>query len=186
MKHGVRPAIVAPTPVRFEVLSVHCRDFRLVRVVAIAVSPAVLTWARAGLSARELSAEEGSGEAQGHIGDYPEEPEICTRDGDVLVHERESPVEPPSTRTVTARIPVSVAYLVGADGRPKVTMAPPMKKAAATTHPAMIHRCVGWSMLPVRRPSGERVVTSSAFGTNSREPLYFLRRRRGWAERNDI
>ena len=35
-------------------------------------------------------------------------------------------------------IPVATAYLVGADSRRVATSAPPMKKAAATTHQAMI------------------------------------------------
>lgn len=117
---------MAPTPVWFEALSVHCRDFRLVRVIAIAVSPAVLTWARAGLSARELSPEEGSGEAHGHGGDHPEEPEMLhPRRRRARARARVSG-SPLITRSATARIPVAAAYLVGADGRRKATMAPPL------------------------------------------------------------
>ena len=48
----------------------------------------------------------------------------------------EPPVEGAARRIATARTPVAAAYLVGADGRRKATIAPPVKKAPATRQAA--------------------------------------------------
>jgi hypothetical protein len=84
---------------------------------------------------------------------------------------------PPISSTATATIPVAAPYLVGADGLRKATMAPPQKNAAATMHPAMIHRCVDWSIIgrPCRSSSTiivgtERARTISADPTMSAQP----------------
>ena len=59
-------------------------------------------------------------------------------DRDVLVHDPEPPV-----KTAEQEQPDSEdrgRCGISGGGRRQATMAPPMKKAAATTHPAMIHR----------------------------------------------
>jgi hypothetical protein len=78
---------------------------------------------------------------------------------------------PPISSTKTATTPVAAAYLVGADGLRKATMAPPQKNAAATMQPAMIHKWVDWSI--IGRPcqsSSMIIVGTETARTSSADP----------------
>lgn len=84
---------------------------------------------------------------------------------------------PPISSTATATNPVAAAYLVGADGLRKATMAPPQKNAAATMQPAMIHKWVDWSIIGRPCKSSSMIIvgtetarTSSADPTMSAQP----------------
>jgi hypothetical protein len=96
-------------------------------------------------------------------------------DRDVLVHDPQPPVkaaeqEQPDSEDL-GRSGISGGGRRPATGdRRQATMAPPMKKAAATAHPAMIHRWVGRSIISRPCQSSMIMVGTEIAKTRSADP----------------
>ena len=80
------------------------------------------------------------------------------------MHEPEPPVETSGEEDRDAEDSCR-PRIVGADGRRKAPIAPPMKKAAATTQPAMIQRCVGWSIIGRPCQSSSMIMVGTEIAT---------------------